>query len=135
MPIFLNLSLKTKEVSLNLHYIISSELLLSSFGLRKLINWVIKYSTFEGGFLRFHGQKGIPIRKWRAGFRRGFVNFKDRIFKFGTEVNFLKKINLINMSGLIWGWNRGWKPQKKPFFEQLYTILLLINSPIIGFSS
>ena len=37
--------------------------------------------------------KGIPIRKWRDTFGRGFANFWDNIFKFGTEVNFFKKIN------------------------------------------
>ena len=37
--------------------------------------------------------KGIPIRKWRAPFRRGFANFWDNIFKFGTKVNFFIIIN------------------------------------------
>ena len=37
--------------------------------------------------------KGIPIRKWRGRFRGGFANFWDNNPKFGTEVNFCKKIN------------------------------------------
>ena len=40
-------------------------------------------------------QKGIPIRKWRASFWRGFTNVWDRILRFGTEVNFFIKINSV----------------------------------------
>ena len=48
-------------------------------------------------------RKGIPIRKWRDTFGRGFNNFWVYISKFGTEVNFCKKINSL----LCQHWNFG----------------------------
>ena len=81
---------------------------------------------FRSGFL-----KGIPIRKWRASFRRGFANFWDDISQFGTGVNFCKKINSPLCQHQIFLEIRGENLKKPPQNMVLPTILLLINSVLL----
>ena len=72
-------------------------------------------------------EKGIPIRKWRARFGRGFANFWDRILKFGTEVNFFIKSTQHLCPGKIEVEIGGENLKKILFWVILPTALLLIN--------
>ena len=58
------------------------------------------YGCFQAkAYLPDHFLKRGALLGDEDRFGRGFANFWDRILKFGTEVNFFKKINSTFMPG------------------------------------